>query len=279
MIPENEKMQQRRDDPRSTDELIKLALNEVDEDAAWAPVVVLHFRATPEVLAQVRGLCVSEEAKERTLGANVLGQLGVPDRAFPEECFQTLSGMLTSENDPEVLEAIAVAYGHLNDVRAVELLAPLSSHADADVRMSVVHAMSRHDDALAIRSLIQLSKDEDEDVRDWATFGLGSLIETDTPEIREALIERLVDKNNDARGEALVGLARRKDSRVFTPLFDELTSASVGLLALEDAEELGDPRLVPALMLLKEEWKSDEDRHVGRLHDALLSCLPNGGVS
>jgi HEAT repeat protein len=271
------RMQQTRDDPRSTEELIRVALTEEDEDAAWKPVVVLHFRGTQEVLAQAQVLCVSSDGKERALGANILGQLGVPDRVFPEDCFRTLARMLANESDPEVLEAIIVAYGHLHDVRAVELLAPFRNHADADVRLSVVHGVSRHEDDVAIKTLIELSRDEDENVRDWATFGLGSMIDTDTPEIREALLARVADSNDDARGEALVGLARRKDTRVLDPLIDELTSENVGMLALEAAEDLGDPRLGPALMLLKEAWGDDEeDRHIGRLHHALLSCLPHG---
>lgn len=277
MALDQNSLRQRHDDPRSTEELIRLALTEEDDDAAWKPVVILHFRATPEVLAEAQTLCSSAHAKERTLGANIMGQLGIPDRAFPNECFQTLAGMLIDESDPGVLQAIAVAYGHLHDVRAVELLAPLRNHADADVRFGVVQAMSRHDDPLAIQSLIELSRDEDEDVRDWATFGLGSMTEVDTPEIREALLARLDDTHEDAREEALVGLARRKDNRVFEPIFDALTSESVGILALEAAEELGDPRLAPALMSLKESWEGEENAHVRKLQYALLSCLPSGG--
>jgi hypothetical protein len=72
LTPE-ERMQRRRDDPRSTDELIALALNEKDEDAAWDPVVVLHFRATPEVLSKAQTLCRSSVRRERELGADILG--------------------------------------------------------------------------------------------------------------------------------------------------------------------------------------------------------------
>ena len=220
LTPE-ERMQKRRDDPRSTDELIALALTERDEDAAWDPVVVLHFRATPEVLSKALALCRSSVTKERELGADILGQLGVPERAFSEECFNSLKVMLAKETEPDVLQSIAVAYSHLFDPRAVELLAPLRNHASEDVRLAVVHGLSRHRDDLAIRSLIELSTDKDEDVRNWATFGLGSMIETDTSEIREALFARLADANEEARGEALVGLARRKDGRVFDPLVEE----------------------------------------------------------
>ena len=277
MIPETDSMRQKRSDPRSTEQLIQFALNEADDDAAWEPVMVLHFRATSEVLETAKRLCIGAAPRERKLGADILGQLGVPDRAFPDECFHTLARMVTDETDSEVLESIGIAFGHLHDIRAVELLAPLRHHISADVRLGVVHGISRQEDALAISVLIELSRDEDYEVRDWATFGLGSMIETDSPEIREALIARLADTNDDAKGEALVGLARRKDDRVLDPLLDELTSENVGLLAVEAAEDLGDPRLVPALMALKDGWRDEEDTHTKRLDSALLSCSPKGG--
>jgi HEAT repeat protein len=56
--------------------------------------------------------------------------------------------------------------------------------------------------------LAKLTADEDEEVRDWATFGLGVLGDIDTVEIREALAARLSDANDDAREEAVVGLAK-----------------------------------------------------------------------
>jgi HEAT repeat protein len=114
--------------------------------------------------------------------------------------------------------------------------------------------MSRQNNGAAIKALIELSRDKDSDVRDWATFGIGTMIDTDTHEIREALLARVTDPDDDTRGEALVGLARRKDERVLEPLINELTGESVGLLAIEAAEELGNPRLGPALLSLKEAW-------------------------
>ena len=59
-------------------------------------------------------------------------------------------------------------------------------------------------------------EDESDEVRDWATFGLGSLCVDlksgqyqDSPEIRDALYARLNDPA--ARDEAIWGLAQRKD--------------------------------------------------------------------
>jgi HEAT repeat protein len=87
-----------------------------------------------------------------------------------------------------------------------------------------------HDEPLAIQSLIELTKDEDARVRDWATFALGQQVDADTPSLRDALIERLTDSDDDARGEALIGLARRGDRRLIPALIDELESESVGTL-------------------------------------------------
>ena|SRR5438270_8722120 len=114
---------------------------------------------------------------------------------------------------------------------------------------------------------------EDEDVRNWATFGLGSQADIDTAEIRAALLERVTDSHNETRGEALVGLARRKDPRALEPIIQELRSEHIGILALEAAETLGDPRLLPALLRLEHDWQRDEDDHVKTLRDALAKLF------
>jgi HEAT repeat protein len=259
-------------DPRPTVELIRLALTEEDEHAAHEPVTVLQFRASREVLEAAERLCASLLAKERQLGAEILGQLGVPSRAFPNECFNCLAGTLTSESDPDVLQSIAIAFGFLEDPRCVEILLPFKSHADSDVRYGVVHGMSKQSDPRAIETLIELSTDGDEDVRDWATFGLGTLTSYDSPELRNALVARLNDDCTDARFEALVGLAHRKDDRALGPILDSLSAETVYEMALDAAEEFADPRLLPALLDLKERWAGDDDRFVSDLDRVIVAC-------
>jgi HEAT repeat protein len=138
--------------------------------------------------------------------------------------------MVPGERSVKVLGSIVFACGHLHEPGCIEALLHLKRHPDADVRYAVVHALSGHEDKRAIEGLIELSSDEDEDVRNWATFDIGSRIDTDTAEIRNALFLRLEEAEAEIRGEALVGLARRNDTRVITPLLRELESASPDVL-------------------------------------------------
>jgi HEAT repeat protein len=275
MLPEADRNFKRRNDPRSTQELIRIALTEQDEDAAWDPVISLQVRGTAEVLITAQSLCTSAVARERKLGADILGQLGIPERSFPEECFQTLRAMLATENEACVLRSIGVAFSHLHDPRAVELLAPLKDHPHEDVRFGVVFGVSGHDRPLAIRTLIELSSDQQSDVRDWATFYLGSELLTDSEDIRSALLARLTDPDMDTRAEAMAGLAMRKDPRVLSTINEELQSEDVVILALESAEQMADPRLLPALLQLKEAWAGNKDRHADWLHRAIDACSPS----
>ncbi len=264
---------ERRDDSRNIEELVRLALTEQDEDAAWEAVTVLHHKGSRKVLEAAKRLCASESADERQLGANILGQLGTPERVFADECFEILAATLTKETEPTVLECIGVAFGHLKDPRAIELLLPLKRHGNADVRFGVVLGLTGHDRPDAIEALIELSRDSEEMVRDWATFALGTMISADTAEIREALFARLSDPHDETRGEALVGLALRKDDKVIEPLISELSSGNAGRLTLEAAEAIRDPRLYPALVELKSCCPADAP-NFALLEDALASCAP-----
>jgi HEAT repeat protein len=254
---------QLRSDPRPTHELITLALTEPDEERAWDAVVTLHYRATREVLVTARELCGSACPQERTLGANILGQLGVPKRAFPDEANTILCRLLRHETDPDVLQAACVACGHLKHPGAVAALVALKAHPDPEVRFGVVSGLLAREDPRAVAALIELSADADEDIRDWATFGLGAQIEQDTPAIRQALADRLTDPHEDTRLEAIWGLAHRRDERVMPALLQELDRDEVSAIAVEAAAEMGDPRLLPGLLRLGE-WDAALDEAIRR---------------
>jgi HEAT repeat protein len=135
---------------------------------------------------------------------------------------------LHQERDIQPLNSAISALGHLYDSRAIPLLAAFRSHPSAEIRFSVACALgSFPNDAMSVETFLALVEDADEDVRDWATFGLGVLGDDDSPEIRDSLFRRLSDPNDDVREEALIGLAKRHDTRSLAPVIDALQQSLV----------------------------------------------------
>jgi HEAT repeat protein len=225
------------------DEIFAKTLSSYDSDDAWEAVRDLQSLACREVFDQASAWCSSPEPIKRARGADILAQIGKtadhPKNSFSDESFAVVSGMLTLETEALPLASAIDALGHIEDPRAINLVALYRSHADAKVRFAVAFALGYFaDDPLAELALIELTTDGDPEVRDWATFGLGVLGKRDSPEIREALIARLNDACDDAREEAMIGLAKRRDHRVLSPLIRSLESASVPDRAIEAATEM-----------------------------------------
>jgi HEAT repeat protein len=135
-----------------------------------------------------------------------------------------------------------------------------------------VFGLLGHTDPRAIDGLIALSTDSDVRVRDWTTFGLAVQIDTDTPEIRAALLARLHDSDGNTAGEAMVGLARRKDRRVVAPLLELLQSGHASSLPLEAAAALADPVLLPKLQQIQAQWNGKQEWPYQLLEEAIVAC-------
>ncbi|AGA28555.1 HEAT repeat domain-containing protein [Singulisphaera acidiphila] len=257
-------------DPRSVDELISAALSEPDEDCGRNSMWTLRWRGSREVFERASGLCRSFCPVERKLGVAILGQLGIPDRSFPKSCLGILLSMLEDEQDDGVIRSILFALAGLRMPEVIGPAARFRDDADPGVREGVVQAMMGHEDPVAIEVLIGLTRDQETYIRDWACFALGTQVEVDTPDVRGALAERLTDEDDDARCEAIVGLARRKDLRVIPPLLGALSSKLVWSLEVEAASLIADPRLYPELIALRGWWDVDEEL----LEEAILACSP-----
>jgi HEAT repeat protein len=269
------------EDKRTIAELFQAALLAPEDDddyrkERWNFVSLLQRRGDREVLDRSLVLTKSSIPEQRSLGIDILGQLGSPERTFQNECVTTLIGLLESEFDPLILRDICIALGHQQDPRAIEPLLKFCLHPDWEVRYGVVSGLSRHTDERAISGLIALSADVHPHIRDWATFGLGSLIGIDTPAIRAALYQRFItedsedDETTEIYGEALTGLAMRQDDRILPRLIQELMSDNVGVLAIEAAENMADERLYPALLQLQTWYQPASD-----LEDAIRACVPD----
>jgi HEAT repeat protein len=216
-----------------------------ESDEYWALVQELHRRGEPEIFRAASTWCFSDDSAMRCLGADVLGQLGYPESfPFGDESSAILSGLLQDE-DPAVVSAGLIALGHLGR-GAASRIASLASHSDARVRYAVAVCLGPRPEDDATRTLIALTKDDDRDVRDWATFGLGDMSDADSPDVRAALVARLVDLDEEVRGEALVGLANRGVKDVTPAILEELRLTG-SVLAVRAAGILGDSVFVPEL--------------------------------
>jgi HEAT repeat protein len=104
----------------------------------------------------------------------------------------------------------------------------------------------------AVTRLLTLTRDVDSDVRDWAVFGLGVQGDVDSPEIRDALFQRVTDSDEDVREEAVVGLGKRRDLRLL-PVLRGLLDAPILKLRVAEAAS--------ALLGLSEdpeEWEAED---------------------
>ena len=160
------------DSALATEELVRQARETDDPDVADGYVQILHYRGTREVLEAAHRLCQDPVPGARSLGADILGQLGGMTHPFPTEAGDALLAILITETHPVVLRAIGRAFFNLHDERALEPLLALQQHSDPDVRVGVAQDLTSVEDPWAIHALITLSGDSNPEVREWATFGL-----------------------------------------------------------------------------------------------------------
>jgi HEAT repeat protein len=207
----------------STHGLIDILLTNRDEDEGgsvyWEAMWAIRRRATAEVFGSARSLCEGECPLEQCIGCDILAQLGGAERPYATQSFPIVASVLANASDLDCLTSAISALGWLGDLRGVDMLLPFLNHVDADVRYWITQSLSAlHNDPRSIAGLIRLTTDSSVEVRDWSTFGLGSLCDEDSREIRDALVARLADDDSIVRGEALAGLAKRQDLRVVEPL-------------------------------------------------------------
>jgi HEAT repeat protein len=250
----------------------RAAIYDDDRDVSLA---LLHYRGGEEEFSLGKSYCRSDDAGDRATGADILAQLGWSDHTFQDESVAILTELLI-DSDPYVIYCAAVGLSHRAAQSAIPNLLTLTGHTDPLVRYGVVFGLSGHEDPRAISALIQLSRDDDYDVRNWSVFGLGSQIETDSPEIRDALRHALSDPDLEIRGEALVGLAKRGDPAIVVELLNEWRDDDVSLLSIEAAEETRDSRLYERLKSFTDILTLDSDPYVAaRLATAIEACKPS----
>lgn len=236
-----------RIEPMAEDEIDELFLQtlqgDYNDEEPWKAVRSLQGIGSRQVFEMAVKWTESTESLTRARGLDVIAQLGRTavrrSNSFPEESYEVVVKAIQREREIQPLCSAISALGHLEDPRGIPLIAGFHSHGSDDVRFNVACALGSYpNDSLSVRTLLTLMEDADAEVRDWATFGLGALGDRDSPEIREALFRRLNDEDVNAREEALVGLAKRHDTRILPCLMKELDQPEVTCLVVEAASTL-----------------------------------------
>lgn len=289
----------------SDERLIRHALRHWHADAGWRAIQALHLRGSPALLATITAMSISPRARRRAVALAIAGQLmhRLPEKAdehgdpgdhgdhhdpasltpryamHAESATQQLLLRGLADPHPNVVRAAVIGLGHRPHGASVEALLRLASSTDRQMRWQVAVALGSYEEPEAIAGLIRLSADPSDDVRDWATFGLGSLRDDDSPEIRAALRRNLDDPDLDVRGEALVGLARRREDGLVDRLIERLTP-DCHVYELDAAEALADARLVAPLRALADArpTRTRDPFWRERLQDALDACVPFTGT-
>jgi len=260
---------------RSFQELLDLALDENDVDKYWTIVAEVHSCGCQDVFDSIKEYSQSNYSTERMLAADVLGQLrNGKCKLFHDESVMILLHLLKDVDD-KVVASAAFSLGHRHDVRAINPLLLLINHENSWVREDVVTGLSNHEDTNAINGLIQLSRDSDFNVQNWAVFGLASLCKKDSEKIRSALFTQLQNSDDEIRGEAMIGLARRKDGRVKNSIVKELNNSKDGYWVLDAVIEMPDKEYINPLKELIQSMieKKEFERHIEDANNALHLCL------
>jgi len=251
------------------DKLLTRLLNNKSDKTRWDNISAIRKRPSEELFSKCVKLTKSKDPKARSIGIDILAQMGLPPRPFLKQTLKLYFDLLNIENDQEVLKSLLFAIGHNNDHLnkiQIEKLCSFSGTDNNSIKEGLVFSLAFINDLKAIEVLIKLSTDKLSYIRDWATFNIGQ-VERNNKSIREALWARVNDNHQETKLEAIVGLAKRKDSRVNEIIKRELLDGEYGTLLFEAIIEIGDKQFLPLLRqnlkAIKEdttinpEWKKD----------------------
>jgi hypothetical protein len=256
------------------EELLSRLFNYKSVRSRWDSIGILRNRPSDDLFRKCLEFTRSNDPKIRSIAVDILAQLGTP-RPFLSQTLTIFFDLLDSETDPTVLMSLLFAIGHNNAQLTRKQIDKLCSFSATDsdlVKEGLVAALLGIDRLRAIETLITLSSDKRTYIRDWATFGIGTLIKRNNKNIRDALWKRVNDRHQETRFEAIVGLALRNDERVKDIIKLEITGGKYGTLLFEAILETREKDFLP---LLRHDLKrATEDKTINPMwKDELKNCI------
>lgn len=262
------------------DKLISRLLNNKSDATRWDNIRVLRGRPGEELFAKCAALAKSDDPKHKVIAIDILSKFGLPPRPYLQQTLKLFFDLFDTETDPDVLKSLLYAIGHNNsDLNndQISKVCSLISNKNNLVKEGLTFALLGIDDLKAIDVLIKLSADKLSKIRNWATFGLASQTDRNNKTIRDALWNRVNDKHQETKLEAIAGLAKRKDNRAKDIIIRELTAGEYGGLLIDAILETGDIDYLPLLHENLKNAKTDagiNQEWISKLEDC-ISTLEN----
>ena len=250
----------------TSDELFTRLLNNKSQEAYWDDVSELRKRPNNDVFTKSFELAKSNDDLQKIIGLDILQQLGFEPRFNKKETLDLHFELLEVAQSNRVLVSIFHGIGHNNDELEdwqISKLVEFKNQTNTEVKHALISALSGIENLQAISALIEFTKQKEPSIRNWATFGIGTQIDTDNAEIRNALWNLVGDSDYDTKSEAIVGLAKRNDEKIKKVILAELQSDSFGTLLFDAILALGDDDYLPILNDKLQQVKN-EDNEINR---------------
>ncbi len=227
----------------------------------WDNIAELRTRPNQNVFNIAAKLTQATDDKSKIIGLDVLQQLGNTPRFNQKETIDLHFKLLEQPQSNKVLKSIFHGIGHNNEELTKKQIAKLvefEHHENVEVKYALISALSGIENSKAIQLLINFTTHKNSTIRNWSTFGLGSLIETDNRAIRNALWNNVLDTDFDTKSEAIMGLALRKDIRVKNVLITALENGNIGTLILEAITVIQHKDFLPLLEMNLQKTERDQ---------------------
>ena len=235
-------------------------MNNKSQKTYWDNIAELRKRKTEDIYNKAFKLAKSKNNKNKIIGIDILAQFGFNPRIRQKETINLYFEILECKPNDAILFALFFAISHNNKNLAKKQVIKLTEFKNSenkDIRYSLVSALSGIDDLLAIETLIELSKDKFSLIRNWATFGIGTLSDLNNNQIITALWLRTKDKHQETKLEAILGLANRNQVLVKQQIIQELKNGEFGILLFDAVKALNDKDLIPYLEYNLKSAKND----------------------
>ncbi|MCD1116573.1 hypothetical protein [Chryseobacterium turcicum] len=242
----------------------------------WNQIFELRKFVTAEMISKCFELIDSDDLKSKEIGIDVLSQLGQDRKGFATQMLDKIFEIFETSSDEKLISKSLFAVGHNNKYiknKHFSVLEKFKISNSTDIRYALTFSLLGIKRKAAIKILIKLAQDKSLRIRDWATFGLGTQIETDTKEIRDILYKNSLSKNDQIRQEAIKGLANRNDERVEELILSELHKENFGTLFFDTLLNIKNgEQYLPFIINIYEKYKNDQDINTEWLSD-LKNCI------